>query len=102
MKRFWVIMMVAMCAVAVAGSAMAGDMKAKGTVLAYEAGQSITVKGAEEETTFALAPDVQITGDVKPGAKVAVTFAMAGENKVASAIVVPVVKAAKKAKNKKG
>ncbi len=62
-------------------------MHFKGTVAAYEAGKTITVKGAKEkEMTFDVAADAKIKGEVKEGAKVTVTYKKEDDKMVASAI----------------
>lgn len=62
-------------------------MHFKGTVAAYEAGKSITVKGAKEkEMTFDVAADAKIKGEVKEGAKVTVMYKKDGDKMVATSI----------------
>jgi hypothetical protein len=61
----------------------------KGTVMAYEAGKMIKVKGAKgKEVTLDIAPDAVIQGDVKEGAKVAVAYKKDGDKVVATGIKV--------------
>ena len=61
----------------------------KGTVMAYEAGKTITVKGAKgKEVTLDIAPDAVIKGEVKEGAKVAVAYKKDGDKVVATGIKV--------------
>jgi hypothetical protein len=81
---------------AFAGGTMAAEkktagpkmMKASGAVLAYEKGMMIKVKGAKEDWTFELAPDAKIKGEVKEGARVAVTYLKQGGKMIASSVTV--------------
>jgi hypothetical protein len=62
-------------------------MHFKGTVAAYEAGKTITVKGAKEkEMTFDVAADAKIKGEVKEGAKVTVAYKKEGDKMMATSI----------------
>lgn len=71
----------------------------KGTIVAYEAGKMIKVKGSKEkEMTFDIAADAKIKGEAKEGAKVTVGYKKDGDKMVATSISVA---AAKKAKPKK-
>jgi len=69
-------------------------MRAFGTVSAYEAGKTITVKGKKEELTFDIAPEAKIKGEVKEGARVHVMYKKEGDKRIATSITV----AAKKGK----
>jgi hypothetical protein len=61
----------------------------KGTVMAYEAGKMIKVKGAKgKEVTLDIAPDAVIKGEVKEGAKVAVAYKKDGDKVVCTGIKV--------------
>jgi Cu/Ag efflux protein CusF len=72
-------------------------IRAFGTVSAYEAGKTITVKGKKEkEWTFDIAPDAKIKGEVKEGAKVQVMYKKDGDKMIATSIAVGAKKAAKK------
>ena len=74
-------------------------IRAFGTVSAYEAGKTITVKGKKEkEWTFDIAPDAKIKGEVKEGAKVQVRYKKEGDKMIATSIAVSAKKgkAAKK------
>ena len=76
-------------------------MRAFGTVSAYEAGKTITVKGKKAEWTFDIAPDAKVKGEVKEGAKVRVMYKTEGDKKIATFIAVPAKKAKKKATEEK-
>jgi len=73
-------------------------LKASGAVVAYEAGKTIKIKAKDKELAFDIAADAKVTGEVKEGAKVTVTYKKDGDKMVASAIAVA---AAKKPKAKK-
>ena len=65
----------------------------KGTVMAYEAGKMIKVKGAKgKEVTLDIAPDAVIKGEVKEGAKVKVMYKKDGDKMVATSISAPAPK----------
>jgi hypothetical protein len=69
----------------------------KGTIVAYEAGKMIKVKGAKEkEMTFGIAADAKIKGEAKEGAKVTVGYKKDGDKMVATSILVAAAKKAKK------
>jgi Cu/Ag efflux protein CusF len=71
-------------------------MKAYGTVVAYEVGKTIKVKGKKEkEWTFDIAPDAKIKGKVKEGGKVRVVYKKEGDKMVATSISVATAKKAK-------
>jgi len=75
-------------------------MKATGTVFAYKAGETITVKaGKDKVLEFVIAADAKVQGDIKEGVKVLVNYKKDGDKNVASAVTVVVPKA--KAKGKK-
>ncbi len=62
-------------------------MRAYGTVAAYEAGKTVTVKGTKgKEWTFDIAPDAKINGEIKEGSKIRVVYKMEGDKMVASSI----------------
>jgi hypothetical protein len=63
-------------------------MKATGTVMAYEKGKMITVKGTKEEWNFELLPEAKIKGEVKEGAKVTVMYAKESDKMIASSVTV--------------
>ena len=78
----------------------AKPIKAFGTVSAYEAGKTITVKGKKnKELTFDIAPDAKIKGEPKEGAKVTVMYKKEGDKMIASSIAVT-AKKGKPAKKK--
>jgi len=76
----------------------AAPSKFMGAVAGYEAGKMIKVKGKDKEMSFDVTGDTKVTGEVKDGAKVTVTYKKDGDKMVATAIAVP---AAKKAAEKK-
>jgi len=76
-------------------------MRAFGTVSAYEAGKTITVKGKKEELTFDIAPDAKIKGEVKEGVEIRVMYKKEGDKMTATSIEVPTKKAKKKAMGEK-
>ena len=101
MKRI-LIMLAALVAVLAftsgtfAAEKKAAAPKASGTVVAYEAGKMITIKGAKDkELAFDIAPDAAVKGDVKEGAKVTVTYKKDGDKMVATSIAVPAKRVAK-------
>ena len=74
---------------------------ATGTVAAYEAGKTIKVKAKDKELAFDIAADAKVTGEVKEGAKVKVTYKKDGDKMVASAIAVAAAKKPKAEKKEK-
>ena len=75
--------------------------KASGAVVAYEAGKTIKIKAKDKELAFDIAADAKVTGEVKEGAKVTVTYKKDGDKMVATAIAVPVAKKPKVEKKEK-
>ena len=79
-------------------------MNFKGTIMAYEAGKMIKVKGAKEkEMTFDIAADAKMKGEAKEGGKVTVGYKKDGDKMVATSISVAAAKkskAPKKEENK--
>lgn len=73
-------------------------MKTTGTVAAYEAGKTITVKGKDKEMVFTATGDTKVKGEVKDGAKVTVMYKKDGDKMIATSITAA---AAKKAKEQK-
>lgn len=64
-------------------------MKFSGTVVAYEAGKMIKVKGAKDkEMTFDVTADTKIKGEVKEGAKATVRYKKEGDKMVVTSISV--------------
>ena len=62
-------------------------MKVYGTVVAYEAGKTIAVKGRKgKERVFAITPDAKITGEVREGGKVRVGYKKEDDKMVATYI----------------
>jgi hypothetical protein len=117
MRKFLIILVALFAMVAFASGVVAQEKKAEqpapvaekakavkamrtfGTVSAYEAGKTITVKGKKEkEWTFDIAPDAKIKGEVKEGAKVQVRYKKDGDKMIATSIAVTAKKgkAAKK------
>jgi Na+-transporting methylmalonyl-CoA/oxaloacetate decarboxylase gamma subunit len=123
MKRILIVLVALVAMVAFVGGAVAQEKKApapapaapaaekakadkpkapkamnfKGTVVAYEAGKTIKVKGAKEkEMTFNIAADAKIKGEAKEGAKVTVGYKKDGDKMVATSIAVAAPKKAKK------
>ena len=77
-------------------------MKASGTVVAYEAGKMIKVKGAKDkEWSFDIAPDAKVKGEAKQGAKVTVMYKKDGDKMVATSISVATAKKPKAPKEEK-
>ena len=76
-------------------------MKAKGTVAAYEADKTITVKVKDKDLAFDIAADAKVKGEVKEGAKVTVTYKKDGDKMVATAIAVAAAKKPKAEKKEK-
>jgi len=70
-------------------------LKASGAVVAYEAGKTIKIKAKDKELAFDIAADAKVTGEVKEGAKVTVTYKKDGDKMVASAIAVAAAKKTK-------
>jgi len=67
----------------------AKPMKFKGTVVAYEAGKMITLKGAKDkEMAFDVTGDTKMKGEVKEGAKVTVMYKKDGDKMMATSISV--------------
>jgi len=107
MKKLLIIMVAIFVSFAFVIGTMAEDkkvavktMKATGTVAAYEAGKTITVKaGKNKVLDFDIAEDAKVQGDIKEGVKVSVTYKKDGDKNVASAVTAVVAKA--KAKGKK-
>jgi hypothetical protein len=93
-------MLVALITVAAfAGTAVAAKKakKTSGIVAAYEVGKSIKLKGSKnQEWTFEIASDAKVTGEVKEGANVTVSYSKDGDKMVVSAISVAPEKKAKK------
>ncbi|MFH1489635.1 MAG: hypothetical protein ABII06_12100 [Pseudomonadota bacterium] len=108
MKKWFVVVVSIFVALAFFSGAMAQDkagakpakpkvMKASGTVSAYEADKSMTVKGAKKtEWTFDI-KGAKLEGDFKVGDKVTVLYKKDGDKKIATAITKP----KKKEKGKK-
>ena len=60
-----------------------------GTVVAYEAGKMIKLKGKKgQERVFAITPDAKIKGEVKEGCKVGVVYRKEDDQRVATSISV--------------
>jgi hypothetical protein len=60
-----------------------------GTVVGYEAGKTITVKGKKGlELTYNIAPNAKIKGEVKEGGKVRVSYKKEDDKMVATSISV--------------
>ncbi|MBU1208802.1 MAG: hypothetical protein KKH04_18065 [Proteobacteria bacterium] len=76
-------------------------LKVTGTVAAYEAGKTITLKAKDKELAFDIAADAKVKGKVKEGAKVTVKYKKDGDKMVATAISVAVAKKPKAAKKEK-
>ncbi len=74
-----------------------------GTVVSYEAGKMIKVKGAKDkEMEFSIAEKAKVgKGDIKEGAKVKVTYKKDGDKMTATAIALVPEKAAKPKAEKK-
>ena len=71
-------------------------MKVYGTVVAYEAGKTIAVKGRKgKEWMFAIAPDAKIKGEVKEGGKVRVGYKKEDDKMFATYISVATPRKAK-------
>jgi len=69
----------------------------EGTVVAYEAGKMIKVKGAKaKEWTFDATADTKIINEVKEGVKVKVAYKKEGEKMIAKTITGPKPKPPKK------
>jgi hypothetical protein len=85
-----------------AGKSTPKAMFVTGTVAAYEAGKTITVKGTKDvEQTFVVTAETTVTPtEVKAGDKVKVQYKKDGEKMVATAITAVVEKAKPKAKTK--
>ena len=67
----------------------AKPMRFWGTVAAYEAGKSITVKGAKnKEMAFDVTADTKVKGEVKEGTKVSVMYKKEGDKMIATSISV--------------
>lgn len=101
MKRFLIMLVALVAVLAFVSGAFAAEKKAaapktSGTVIAYEEGKTITIKGAKDrELAFDIAPDATVKGEVKEGAKVTVMYKKDGDKMVATAISVPAKKLAK-------
>lgn len=108
MKKFLIIMVALFVSFAFVTGVMAAEkkaavktMKAKGTVTAYEATKTLTVKVSKKtaDLVFDIAADTTVQGDVKEGAKVSVTYNKEGDKNIATSITA-MEKKAKKAKKK--
>jgi hypothetical protein len=74
----------------------AKTMRVYGTVVTYEAGKIIKVKGAKEkEWTFDVGPNAKIKGEVKEGVRVGVRYMKEGDKLVATSIYLAHPKKAK-------
>lgn len=69
-------------------------MRATGTIIAYEAGKSITIKGTSEKViVLDVTPDAKTRGDIKEGARANVRYKKDGDKMLAYSIhIVPVPK----------
>jgi hypothetical protein len=74
------------------------DMKASGTVSAYEAGKLIRVKEKDKEMVFDLTGQTAVKGEVKDGAQVTVMYKKDGNKMVATDITVTTQKKAEEKK----
>ena len=99
MKKFLISMIAlfvsfAFATVVMAETAATEPMKAKGTVTAYDAGQkTISVKVSKKtHLKFGIAEDATVTGEVKVGAKVLVTYKKEEGKKLATSIAVEPMK----------
>ena len=105
-KKLLIIMVAIFVSLAFVTGAMAEDKKAAvktkkvtGTVAAYEAGKSITVKsGKDKVTAFDIAEDAKVKGDILEGVKVSVSYKKVGDKNVATAISAVAEKAKTKGK----
>jgi hypothetical protein len=71
-------------------------MKVYGTVVTYEAGKIVKVKGAKEkEWTFDVGPNAKIKGEIKEGSRVGVRYMKEGDKLVATSIYLAHSKKAK-------
>lgn len=99
MKRFLIVLIALLTMVAFVTaadvSAAAKSQKATGAVTAYEAGNSITVKGAKADMTFAVTGDTEVKGEVAVDAKVTVTYTKAADGTM-TATAIQVTPAKKK------
>ncbi len=64
------------------------DMKASGTVSAYEAGKLVRIKDKDKEMVFDLTGQTVVKGEIKDGAKVAIMYKKEGDKMVATGITV--------------
>ncbi len=72
----------------------AKEMKASGTVSAYEAGKLVRIKEKDKEMVFDLTGQTVVKGEVKDGAKVTVMYKKEGDKMVATNVTVAAQKAA--------
>jgi hypothetical protein len=73
-------------------------IRVSGTVVAYEVGKMIKVKGKDKEMAFELTGDTRVKGEIREGAKVTVRYKKEGDKRVATAITMA---SEKKVKEKK-
>ena len=111
MRKFLVTLAALFTIIAFVGGALAEEKKAAkqkvakaktvaGTVLAYDEGKTIKVKGAKDkEWTFDISADAKIKGEVKEAVKVVVDYKKEGDKLIATSISVTAKKAKKKAKS---
>jgi cytoskeletal protein RodZ len=62
------------------------EMKTSGIVATYEMGKAIKVKDKKKEMAFDIVADTKVTGEVKEGAKVKVSYRKEGEKMIATNI----------------
>lgn len=90
MKKLFIVMIALLTAVAFVSVSGAADkpkaMSASGAVVKYEAGKTITIKGEKADMAFKIAADAKVTGEIKEGAKVTVSYTKAGDEMTATAI----------------
>ncbi|MCJ7685750.1 MAG: hypothetical protein MUO68_15825 [Desulfobacteraceae bacterium] len=103
MKKFLIIMVALFVSFAFVTGVMAAEkkaavktMKAQGTVTAYDAGKTLTVKAKKTELVFDIAADATVQGDVKKDAKVSVTYKKEEDKNIATSITAIEKKAKKK------
>jgi len=104
MKKFLIIMVALFVSFAFVTGVMAEKaakpMKAKGSVITYEAGKTLTVKVSKKtDLTFDITADAKVQGDVKEGGRVSVIYNKEGDKNIATSITA-MEKKAKKAKKK--
>ena len=64
------------------------EMKTSGIVATYEMGKAIKVKNKKKEVAFDIVADTKVTGEVKEGARVRVSYRKEGEKMIATSISV--------------